>query len=171
MPIYLSLGSNIGERQRNIQKALRLLKEKSFTISKVSSLYETSPWGKKNQPYFLNLVIEGETDLLPEMLLEKIKRIENEMGRVEKKRWRARIIDIDILFYNQEIIDTPSLKIPHLQLHRRAFVLIPLNEIAPGFIHPILNKSVKDMLQNLDDKGKVLKYKGVFNPRRLWACP
>lgn len=158
MCIYLLLGSNLGDRQRNLLQAMELLKERGFNITKTSSIYQTSPWGKRDQPHFLNLVVEGKTGFLPERLLKEIKKIENVMGRTEKERWGVRPIDIDILFFNEKIINTPLLKIPHPQLPRRTFTLIPLNEIIPNLIHPLLGKSVKDLLSRVNDKGGVTKY-------------
>jgi 2-amino-4-hydroxy-6-hydroxymethyldihydropteridine diphosphokinase len=135
-----------------------MLEESGFIVKKTSSLYETSPWGVTNQPYFLNLVLKGETKLSPEELLKKIKNIEKAMGRKTLEKWGPRIIDIDILFYKEKIINTPLLKIPHPQLHKRAFVLVPLKEIAPRLIHPLLKKTGQQMLDNLSDKGSVMLY-------------
>ena len=167
--IYLSLGSNLGDRSQNILTAIQMLKEVGFNVTKKSSVYETSPWpvrdkslnglkGVTEQPDFLNLVLKGETKLSPEELLKKIKSIEKTMGRETSEKWGPRIIDIDILFYKKEILDTPSLIIPHPQLHKRAFVLVPLKEIAPRLIHPLLKKTVQQMLNNMNDKGSVLLY-------------
>jgi len=135
-----------------------MLEESGFIVKKTSSLYETSPWGVTNQPYFLNLVLKGETKLSPEELLKKIKNIEKAMGRKTLEKWGPRIIDIDILFYKEKIINTPLLKIPHPQLHKRAFVLVPLKEIAPRLVHPLLKKTGQQMLDNLSDKGSVMLY-------------
>ncbi len=156
--VYLSLGSNIGNRSKNILTAIKLLKETGFDVTKTSSLYETSPWGKTKQPDFLNLVLKGKTKLSPEELLKEIKATEEAMGRETTERWGPRIIDIDILFYGEEVLNTPFLKIPHPQLHKRAFVLIPLKEIATRLVHPILKQTVKQMLDNANDKGSVVLY-------------
>lgn len=158
MPVYLSLGSNLGNREENILYAVRKLKEIGFEIKETSSIYKTSPWGKPDQPYFLNLVLEGETKLSPQRLLQKAKIIEKTLGRKKGEKWGPRTIDIDILFYDNKIIKTPNLKIPHPQLHERNFVLIPLKEIAPNFIHPLLKQNVQQMLKKMDDKGGVVLY-------------
>jgi len=156
--VYLSLGSNIGNRFKNIQTAIKLLKEIGFNVIKSSSIYETSPRGVTDQPDFLNLVLKGKTKLCPEELLKDIKRIEKEIGRKPTKKWGARIIDIDILFYDKKIIKTKKLKIPHPHLHRRNFVLIPLKEIAPRLMHPLIKKTVSQMLNDSSDKGAVVVY-------------
>jgi 2-amino-4-hydroxy-6-hydroxymethyldihydropteridine diphosphokinase len=169
LSVYLSFGSNVGNRFKNIQRAIKLLEEIGFDIIKTSSLYETAPWpirdkslnglkGKKEQPHFLNLVIKGKTKLSPEKLLEEIKKIETTIGRKPARKWGPREIDIDILFYKKEIINTPSLVIPHPQLHKRAFVLIPLKEISPRLIHPLIKKTVSQMLNDLNDNGSVVLY-------------
>lgn len=167
--IYLSLGSNLGNRSKNLSTAIQMLEEVGFNVKKVSSLYETAPWpvrdkslnglkGVTEQPDFLNLVLKGETKLSPEELLKEIKLVEKTMGRETSEKWGPRIIDIDILFYKKEIFDTPSLTIPHPQLHNRAFVLVPLKEIAPKLIHPLLKKTVQQMLDNLSDNSSIVLY-------------
>lgn len=158
MLVYLCLGSNIGNRRKNIQKAVRTLKEAGCKIKKTSSLYKTSPWGVKNQPYFLNLVVACETKFPPGKLLEEIKLIEKEIGRKPAKKWGKRIIDIDILFYGKKGLKNKSLTIPHPQLHKRAFALVPLKEIAPRFIHPVLKKNATQMLKDANDKETVVLY-------------
>lgn len=158
--VYISLGSNIGNRLKNLQSAIKLLKKGGFNIIKISSVYETSAWGITDQPKFLNLVLKGKTKLPPAELLGEIKRIEKEIGRKPAKKWGVRIIDIDILFYNKIIIDTPKLKIPHPRLHKRNFVLIPLKELAPRLLHSVLKKTVSQMLKDTDDKGSVVRYNG-----------
>ena len=159
--IYLCLGSNLNNRQRNISQTIEKLKEKEFIVTKTSSLYETSPWGKTDQSSFLNLVLEGKTTLSPENLLKEIKDIERDLGRIPTEKWGPRTIDIDILFYDEHIINTPLLTIPHPMLHQRAFVLIPLKEIAPDFLHPVLKKTVRELYEGLtqyDDKDTVIMY-------------
>ena len=156
--VYLSLGSNLGNRSKNLLTAIKLLKEGGFAVIKTSYIYETSPWGTTKQPNFLNLVLKGKTKLSPEGLLKEIQNIEKTMGRASTEKWGPRIIDIDILFYNKEVINIPALQIPHPQLHKRAFVLIPLKEIAPRLMHPILKQTVKQMLDNANDKGSVVLY-------------
>ena len=146
---YLGIGSNLGNRQENCDKALSLLTEKRIKILNRSSFYETEPWGVKEQPKFINMAVEIETDLNPEELLGTLKQIEEAIGRQQTKRWGPRVIDIDILFYNDIIMNLPELDIPHPGIKDRAFVLEPLCEIAPGKIHPVLKKNIKTLLSDL----------------------
>src|SRR5438270_16252 len=136
----LSLGSNIGERKENLKQAREYLVKAGCLIKKESSVYETEPWGKKDQPFFFNEVIEIETTLNAFELMFLILQIEKQMGRERKEKWEPRIIDIDILFFNDEIIQAEHLTIPHPYLHVRDFVLMPLKEILPDFIHPVFKK-------------------------------
>lgn len=150
MPIaYLGIGSNLGERRNNCLIALRLLAEKGIIIRKASSFYETEPWGIKEQPDFINMAAEVETDLPPDELHKVIKGIEREMGRKETFRWGPRIIDIDILLYNDMIYESADLRIPHPLMHEREFVLEPLSEIAPERVHPLLKKTIIELLRSL----------------------
>jgi 2-amino-4-hydroxy-6-hydroxymethyldihydropteridine diphosphokinase len=160
---YLGLGSNLGEREENLRHALTLLSLK-VKLKEVSSIYETEPVGYKEQPLFLNLVCRITTDLPPEELFHLIKDIETRMGRVpSKQRNLPRIIDIDILFYKDKIMDTLNLTIPHPRLQDRAFVLIPLEEIAPDLVHPRLGKSITQLANNVEGQEGVWKYKGGFD--------
>lgn len=147
--VYLILGSNLGSRADNIQDAIEELKNCGLTILKKSSLYNTAPWGYKEQSDFLNMALECSTNLCPYTLLREIKDIEKKMGRKETIRYGPRIIDIDIIFYNNLILKSEQLTIPHPLMHKREFVLKPLCEIAPDFIHPELKLSVKQLLDNL----------------------
>lgn len=147
--VYLSIGSNLGRREDNCLKALKAIEEKGMTIKKKSLLYETEPWGVREQPHFINMAVEIETDLPPNKLLQVVKEIEKGMGRTETYRWGPRIIDIDILLYDDLIYETSDLKIPHPFMHEREFVLRPLSEIAPNKVHPVLNKTISELLQNL----------------------
>ncbi len=147
--MHIGIGSNLGDRQDNCLKALEMLKSQGLIIKKISSFYETKPWGVKEQPVFINLAIEVETAFSPDELLCTLKDIENTMGRKQTIRWGPRVIDLDILFYGDEIIDTEELQIPHRHLHERDFVLIPLNEISPDKVHPILKKTVKEIKEEL----------------------
>src|SRR5690606_6131161 len=121
-------------------------------IVQSSSLYETAAWGKTDQPAFLNQVLEVKTVLSPEQVLQGINQIEQELGRIRHEHWGARVIDIDILFYDQLILQTQRLTIPHPQLHLRRFTLLPLSEIAPQLMHPVLNQPVTQLLQDCPDK-------------------
>lgn len=130
--IALGLGSNLGERQQNIKNAILALQQANITVTAVSSLYETEPVGLVDQPAFLNAVVSVETTLTPQQLLEVCLGIEKDLGRVRLKRWGPRVIDIDILLYNDECIDEANLKVPHPLLQDRRFVLVPLAEISKG---------------------------------------
>ena len=151
-PIYLALGSNLGDRAGNLQAARDALAPK-VTVTQESPLYLTPPWGYLDQPEFLNQVIEVETLLHPIPLLHLLKDIEAYMGRQATFRNGPRLIDLDILFYRSEVIEGELLQIPHPRLHERAFVLIPLNDLSPDFIHPILNETVNEMLAKVDATG------------------
>jgi len=147
--VYIGFGSNRGDRKKNILSALKLLALNKQKIIKISSLYETEPYGYKKQKNFLNGVAVLKTAMPPEELLNLLKRIEKEAGRRRSFRWGPREVDLDILFYGYKVYKSKTLSIPHADLHNRKFVLLPLNEIAPGFIHPVIKKSVSVILKNL----------------------
>ncbi|UCC91177.1 MAG: 2-amino-4-hydroxy-6-hydroxymethyldihydropteridine diphosphokinase [Dehalococcoidia bacterium] len=155
--VYLGLGSNMGNRQDNLDRALDLLSQR-LRVGKVSSVYDTEPVGNTNQPRFLNLVCQVYTMLAPKELLTLAKGIESKLGRVVGKSNAPRPIDIDILFYGDQVIDTPELVIPHPRLAERAFVLVPLAEIAPDLQHPVIGKTVKELLQGITEKQGVFKF-------------
>jgi len=148
---YLGLGTNLGNQKENLNKALEAISLK-MSISKQSSLYETTAWGYTEQPNFLNQVIQVETDLSLLRLLNFLKKTEVKLGRVENFRYGPRLIDIDILFYDDLVITTSRLQIPHPMLPERAFVLVPLNEIAPGLVHPVLKKTITELLEELPNQ-------------------
>jgi 2-amino-4-hydroxy-6-hydroxymethyldihydropteridine diphosphokinase len=154
--VYLALGSNLGDRMGNLASAVERLSE-SITIRKVSSVYETEPVYYKEQPLFLNTALSGLTQLGPFDLLRFVKGIESELGRQPSFRNAPRLIDIDILFYGDQIIDTLELTIPHPRIAERAFVLVPLAEIAPEMVHPLTHKKVKELLSAVDGLSGVKK--------------
>ena len=149
--VHIGIGSNMGERRESVFKALEALKQKGVHVTKVSSLYETEPWGVKEQPAFINMALEGETDLLPGELLAALKDIEREMGRDSVMRWGPRIIDLDVLFYDDIILERDDFRVPHPLLHERSFVLDPLCDIAPDKEHPVLKKSVRQLKEEMDN--------------------
>lgn len=151
-PIYLALGTNLGDRAANLKTAREALAPK-VRVVRESPLYATPPWGYTDQPEFLNQVIEVETLLHPIPLLHHLKTIEAEMGREKTFRNGPRLIDLDILFYGQEVFEGELLQIPHPRLQDRAFILVPLNDLAPDFIHPVLQENVRDMLAKVDAAG------------------
>jgi 2-amino-4-hydroxy-6-hydroxymethyldihydropteridine diphosphokinase len=156
---YLLLGTNVGDRFMNLESAASQLGKRVGNVLLQSSIYATAPWGKTDQADFLNQVLLVETTLGPEKLMQEILSIEKDMGRIRTERNAPRIIDIDILFFNDEIINKPDLHIPHKEMHNRRFVLIPLLEIAPDLIHPGLNQSLKTLLADCKDNLSVTYYK------------
>jgi len=154
---YLLTGGNMGDRQENLATAHECIGQQCGDIISASSLYETAAWGKKDQPSFLNQVLEIQTSLSPQQLLKKILHIEKQIGRIRKEKYGPRIIDIDILLFNDEVYDYPSLKIPHPELQNRRFALVPFAEIAPDLIHPVLKKTIAELLIICPDKLAVKK--------------
>jgi 2-amino-4-hydroxy-6-hydroxymethyldihydropteridine diphosphokinase len=151
-PVFLALGTNLGKREANLALAHRELSALT-NILKESSIYETPPWGVTDQPVFLNQVLAAETHLSPLELLAAVKDIETKMGRVPSERYGPRLIDIDILLYDDTILDTPTLTLPHPRMTERAFVLVPLLEIAPDLTSPVTGERLADVLAGLDQSG------------------
>ncbi|MDO1448898.1 2-amino-4-hydroxy-6-hydroxymethyldihydropteridine diphosphokinase [Rhodocytophaga aerolata] len=149
---YLLLGTNLGNKHQNLLEVMVHLSEQAGRIIKTSSIYETMPWGVTDQPAYWNQVLLLQTTLLPQELLQVINSIEKELGRERRIRWEARIIDIDILYFNDQIIETETLSIPHPRIASRRFTLVPLAEIAPQFVHPVLGKTNQELLEHCSDK-------------------
>jgi 2-amino-4-hydroxy-6-hydroxymethyldihydropteridine diphosphokinase len=150
--VFLGLGTNLGDREQNLQVALEKIGENIGAVAASSSLYETEPWGFASENKFLNMAVEVRTNLKPSGLLGRILMIESQMGRIrEGKEYKSRLIDIDILFYNDRIITKKVLLVPHPGIPERRFVLVPLCEIAPDLIHPVLNKSIRELLDECKD--------------------
>ena len=147
--VYLALGSNMGNRLSNLKAAVVNLTPQ-MTVKQKSSVYETPPWGFTEQDAFLNQVVKVTTYLEPEPLLRHLKRMETALGRVPNFQNGPRVIDIDILFFDKMIINTPPLVVPHPRLHERVFVLVPLAEIEPDFVHPILQRPINKILEDVD---------------------
>ena len=150
--VYLALGSNLDDRLANLKQAVASLPPQMEVKAK-SRVYETPPWGYADQPLFLNQVIRANTYLELEPLLKHIKRLETALGRKPSFKNGPRLIDLDILFYDDLVLDTPSLVIPHPHMHERGFVLMPLNDIAPDLVHPTIRKTVSEMLALCDTSG------------------
>ena len=156
--VYLQLGSNIGERDQLISKAVDTIHERIGRVNVSSQVYESTPWRVDGQANYLNQIIEVKTLFSAEETLALILKIETELGRVRLEKWGERLIDIDIIFFNNDIIETSILCIPHKHMHERNFVLAPLSEIAPNFIHPKYNKTVMELFNESKDTEKIVKY-------------
>ena len=146
---HIALGSNLGDKEANLRRALELLEEHGVEVVKVSTFICTEPYGVTDQPQFLNAVCQVRTSLEPLALLHTLLGIEQEMGRVRLRHWGERNIDLDLLLYEDVVMDTPELKLPHPDMQNRDFVLLPLAEIASEFIHPVLHKSIDELKENL----------------------
>jgi len=150
--VYIGLGSNLGDRHKNCLAAVERLRQNGLLVTRQSSLHETKPWGLTEQPDFINMAVEAETDLGPAELLELLKIIEKDMGRRGAERWGPRVIDLDILLYDALTLNSESLTIPHALMHEREFVLKPLSEIAGDMVHPVLGRKISDLLASVAGK-------------------
>lgn len=157
--VYISLGSNVGDREQMIASAIQALGAKGVRIVRQSSIYSTEPVDVATQSWFLNCVLEVETELMPRQLLKTFKDIENELGRRHSIRRGPRVIDLDILLYGSSVIQTQELEVPHPRMTQRRFVLVPLAEIAPALRHPVENKSVEELLAESEDRSVVHRCK------------
>jgi 2-amino-4-hydroxy-6-hydroxymethyldihydropteridine diphosphokinase len=149
--VFFLLGSNLGDRNLFLQQAIEHIKDEIGPVIKKSSIYETQSWGKTDLPDYLNQVVLVNTQLTAREALEKILAIEHQIGRIREEKWGARIIDIDILFFNSEIIDELGLHVPHPELHKRRFTLEPMVELSPTLIHPVLKKDILQLKNELND--------------------
>ena len=156
--VYLQLGSNIGDRLDNLNQSIKIITERIGNVLEKSSVYESTPWGVENQRNFLNQVIFVKSNFDPYTILDLVLQIEKDMGRIRIEKWGERIIDIDILFIDDFIIESENLCIPHEFIAKRKFVLQPMCEIAAGFIHPKLNKTISKLLEECIDEEKVNVY-------------
>ena len=156
--VYLQLGSNIGERLESLNQSIKIIAERIGNVLEKSSVYESTPWGVENQRNFLNQVIFVKSNFDPYTILDLVLQIEKDMGRIRIEKWGERIIDIDILFIDDLIIESENLCIPHEFISKRKFVLQPMCEIAPGFIHHKLNKTISQLLEECIDEEKVNVY-------------
>ena len=161
--VFLGLGSNVGDRYKFIINAIKEIKIiQGVKLVCSSSVYETEPWGNKEQNRFLNSVVEVETNLKSLSLFRELKLVEKKLGRAENIKWAEREIDIDILFYDDDIIRNNTLEIPHHEIENRRFVLVPLDEIASNLIHPVFKKTVSELLETTDDISEVNIYDYTF---------
>lgn len=156
--LYLLLGANLGDRHHTLAQARQQLAQHLGAVLQTSTIYETAAWGLTDQPAYLNQVFLLETARSPEAVLAETQAIEQALGRVRAERWGARVIDIDLLFYNDLILNTPALTLPHPYLHLRRFTLQPLADIAPDLVHPVLKQTIRQLLDACPDESQVIKF-------------
>lgn len=156
--IYLSIGTNLGDKKQNLKRALLALKKNNIHINKVSSIYKTEPVGVKDQPEFFNIAVDISTEMSPDELLAAVLRIEDEMGRVRTQKWGPRLIDIDILLFNGLVVNKKNLIIPHPYLTGRNFVLIPLIEINKNVRHPVSNELLEKFIPENKDQVEITSF-------------
>jgi 2-amino-4-hydroxy-6-hydroxymethyldihydropteridine diphosphokinase len=154
---YLLTGGNMGNREKNLATAKKLITERAGKVTRASALYETAAWGKTDQPSFYNQALEVETSILPKDLLKLLLEIEMKLGRQRDEKYGPRTIDIDILLYGDQICNDPQLRIPHPELQNRRFALTPLAEIGPGLVHPVFKKSITELLAICTDTLEVIR--------------
>ncbi|MBO9731984.1 MAG: 2-amino-4-hydroxy-6-hydroxymethyldihydropteridine diphosphokinase [Chitinophaga sp.] len=154
----LLIGGNLGDRTGNLEKAVQLINETAGKVVKISSLYQTAPWGAVDQPDYLNQAVEIHTTMDALTLLHTLLEIERKIGRIRQEKWGSRVIDIDLIFFNDSILSQPELKIPHPRMQLRQFVLIPLREIVPDYVHPVLHKTVQELADICPDTLPVTRY-------------
>ena len=158
----MHLGSNIGDRKLHIARAIQMIEESIGPVIASSSYFETEAWGKRDQDDFINVAVEVEHYMTPNQLLKTVNRIEDDLGRERKEKWSARSIDIDIIFVEDIIVETDKLTLPHKWMEKRNFVLYPMVEIAEHFIHPVLNKTLSELLEECEDTTKITRLKSEF---------
>lgn len=156
--LFILLGANLGDRLTTLSQARTLISSQVGPVHQQSALYETAPWGVIDQPAYLNQVLRVETALAPEAVLAQTQAIEAQLGRVRLEKWGSRIIDIDLLYYDQLVWQTASLTLPHPLLHERRFTLVPLAELAPDMVHPVFRKTTQQLLSELANEGEVLPW-------------
>lgn len=161
--VVVLFGSNSGDRLHYVKKAIQQIEAEVGKITNISPLYESEPWGFDDETWFINGVLIVETELEAENVLSKLLSIENSLGRrrTDSERYESRTIDLDILLYNEIILESENLVIPHPRLHKRRFTLLPLNDLLPDFVHPKLNKTISQILDNCDDKGEVRLFQSL----------
>lgn len=152
---FLSLGSNLGDSAGFLREAVKLVKARIGPVTQISPVFRTAAWGKTDQPDFLNIAVEVQASSEPAAVMERILEIEMQLGRVRGEKWGPRLIDIDLLFYGDATVGIPGLHVPHPELQNRKFVLAPVNAIAPGFTHPVLKKTISQLLEECPDNSEI----------------